>query len=57
MNQYTPLYSAQLWSDPVGARQLRAKALRRRTPLARDGVGVSATARPLKQAPPPIGAT
>jgi len=28
---YTPLLSAQLWSDPIGARQLRAKVFRHRT--------------------------
>jgi len=33
---YTPLFeqSSLLWSDPVGARRLCAKALRRRTPRA-----------------------
>ena len=43
MNQYTPLHyesvqctASSPWSDPVGARQLRAKALRRRAPLCSD---------------------
>ena len=32
----SPVISAQLWSDPVGARHLRAKALRRRAPPAAE---------------------